>query len=218
MKTILLLLASLSLLTGCLPTSSHPLGSAEKAAPDERIAGVWYGKNGEDQIFLHFVPGKGAEMQVVEVDHEKKGAAHTTLYHAFPTTIEGNHYLNVREGDKADYYFVRYQLSTAGTLTLTVMSDAVVSKAISSHKVAGKISGSEDNRDVKLTDSTEKLAAFVAKADPDLQFNQKFGAFKRVSLPSLDSGEESTVKKSGTTKSSSKSSSKSSHKPSSKKK
>jgi len=200
MKPVILLSASLALLTGCLPTSTHPLSSIETAPSEEKLAGTWYGKSGEDQIFLHFVPGSGAEIQVVEVDHEKKGEAHTTLYHAFPTVIGGNHYLSVREGNQESYYFARYQLSSAGALTFTLMGETAAAKAISSGKIKGKITGNEQSKDVKITDSTEHLAAFVAKSDPDLLFDQKFGTFKRVTLPSLDEAKP-TPKKAAPTKS-----------------
>jgi hypothetical protein len=200
---LLLLVATLGLLTGCLPTSTHPLGSLESATPEERLSGVWYGKSGDDEIFLHFVQGKGAELQVVEVDHEAKGEAHTTLYRAFPSAVEGNHYLNVRADKQEDYYFVRYQISPSGVLSLSLMTDAAAAKAINHGKLKGKISGSDNNKDIKFTDSSEHLAAFLAKADPDLLFSQKFGTFKRVTLPALTTPEvkKPSVKKSAPTQS-----------------
>ena len=196
MKPLLLLIACLGLLTGCLPTATQPLGSLENATPEERLDGTWYGKSGEDQIFLHFVQGQGAELQVVEVDHEKKGAAHTTLYRAFPTVVGGNHYLNVREDKQEAYYFVRYQISKSEVLSLSLMGDASAAKAIAGHKIKGKVTGSDTNRDVKITDSTEHLAAFISKGDPDLIFDQKFGTFKKVTLPSFDTAAATTDKKS----------------------
>ena len=198
-KPLLLLAASLALLTGCLPTSVHPLGSVENAPNEERLTGTWYGKSGADQVFLHFVKGTGTEIQIVEVDHEQKGDAHTTLYHAYPTVIGGNHYLNVREGNQEAYYFVRYQL-TNGVLTLSLMGETAASKAISSGKLKGKITGDAQNRDVKITDSTERLAAFVGKTDPDQLFDQKFGTFKRVTLPSFETAEPKTTKKTSPSK------------------
>lgn len=188
MRPLLLLALTISLLTGCLPTSVHPLSSIENATPEERLAGTWYGKSGQDQIFLHFVQGQGADLQIVEVDHEKKGTAHTTLYHAFPSEIGGNHYLNVREGDQEAYYFVRYQLK-GNVLNLSLMSEASVSKAIAAHKLAGKITGTDNSKEIKITDSTAHLSAFVSKGDPDQLFDQKFGTFKRVTLPSFESPE-----------------------------
>ena len=145
--------------------------------------------------FSHFVPSNGAELQIVEVDHEKKGEAHTTLYHAFPTVIGENHYLNVREGNQEAYYFVRYQLSSAGVLNLSLMGEAAASKFISAGKIKGKVTGNEQNKDVKITDSTEHLSAFVAKSDPDALFDQKFGTFKRITLPSFDVPQEKPAKK-----------------------
>jgi hypothetical protein len=196
MKPLLLLAASLCLLAGCLPTSLHPLGSLENATPEPRLPGAWYGKSGEDQMFLHFVQGKGAELQVVEVDYEKKGEAHTTLYQAYPTEIGNSHYLNVKGlGKQEDYYFVRYQISPSGTLSLSLMSEETAAKAIASGKIKGKVTGSQQNREVKITDSSEHLAAFIGKADPDQLFDQKFGTFKKVTLPSFESSQQQSASK-----------------------
>lgn len=191
MKYLLLLVALT--LSGCLPVSQNPLSSPENATADSHLFGVWYGKSGEDQIFLHFVPGNTAEMQVVEVDHEKKGAAHTTLYTVFPSVLGEQHYLNIREGKGKPYHLAHYQV-VGGTLKIELMSDKSLAKAIKAGKLKGDVAektesdGSID-RNITITDSTEHLAAFVKKSDPTLLFDQKFGTFKKVTLP--ESSDES---------------------------
>jgi hypothetical protein len=124
-------------------------------------------------------------MQIVEVDHEKKGAAHTTLYSMFPSVIGGQHYMNVREGKDKPYYLARYQLADEGTLSIWLMSDKAAAKAVKSGKLKGKVVEKQQgsDRDITLTDSTEHLAAFVHKSDPQILFDQKFGTFKKVTLP-----------------------------------
>ena len=180
-------------LAGCLPTSKNPLSAPEDAVADTRLEGVWYGKSGEDTVFLHFVAGKAASMDIVEVDHEKSGGAHTSIYTMFPTVIDGQRYMNIREknGDKKPYYFARYTLSKTGTLTLWLMSEKPVAKAINAGKLTGKITvkntdETAESRDVALTSTTASLAAYVGKADPEALFAEKFGSFKKVTLPSLD--------------------------------
>ena len=190
MKTLSLLFSLVCLLglAGCLPVSQNPLSAPEEAAADSHLPGVWYGKSGEDEIFLHFVPGQAAEMQIVEVDHEKKGEAHTTLYSMFPTVIGGQHYLNVREGKNKPYYLARYHLSDAGALTIWLMSEKAAAKAINSRKLKGQVVEKQQSsdRDVTLSDTTEHLAAFVRKSDPQVLFDQKFGTFKKVTLPAVE--------------------------------
>ena len=189
----LFLVAVMFVLAGCLPTSKNPLSDPAGAVADMRLDGVWYGKSGEDTIFLHFVSGKATTMDLVEVDHEKSGDAHTSIYTMFPTVIDGQRYMNIREkggGDKP-YYFARYSLSKNGTLTIWLMSENPVAKAVKAGKLAGKVTVKDSGekaqeRDVVLTATTESLAAYVRKADPDVLFAEKFGTFKKLTLPSLD--------------------------------
>jgi hypothetical protein len=184
--------AILAGLAGCLPTAKNPLSDPSEALVDMRLDGLWYGKSGDDTIFLHFVAGKSNTMDLVEVDHEKTGDAHTSIYTMFPTVIDGVRYLNIREkgaGEKP-YYFARYALSKAGTLSIWLMSESPVAKAVNDGKLTGNINVKEhadgtSERNIALTGSTEALAAFVHKSDPDVLFAEKFGAFRKVTLPAL---------------------------------
>ena len=176
-------------LAGCLPVSVNPLSSPENAISDSRLPGVWYGRSGEDTVFLHFVAGEGPQMQIVEVDHEKTGKAHTTLYNMYVTAIEDSRYMNVQEGKGEDrpYYLARYRISGSGTLTIWLMSEKSAAKAIRADKIEGKVvKKSADDLDVKITDTTKHLAAFVKKSDPEVIFDQKFGTFRKLTLPSLE--------------------------------
>ena len=188
-------------LAGCLPTSKNPLSDPADAVADTRLEGVWYGKSGEDTVFLHFVPDEAGSMDIVEVDHEKSGGAHTLTYTMFPTVIGDEHYMNIREksGTEKPYYFARYTLSKSGTLTLWLMSEKPVAKSVKAGKLAGKITvknegESNESRDITLTASTENLAAYVRKSDPDVLFTEKFGTFKKVTLPLLDASTDGTEK------------------------
>jgi len=197
----LLFIAALLGLGGCLPVSQNPLSSPETAKADARLAGVWYGKSGEDTVFLHFVPGPTAKMDVAEVDHQKDGNAHTELYTMFPTVIDDVHYLNVQEkkGSDKSYHLARYQISSGGALTIWLMSEKPVVKAIDAEKISGKVGKKDpskqlDTREVSITASTEHLAAFVSKSDPEILFADKFCTFKKVTLPALEPSATPTPK------------------------
>ena len=182
-------LAMLLSLSGCLPVSVNPLSSLDEATADSRLPGVWCGKSGDDTIFLHFVAGEGMRMQAVEVDHEKTGKAHTTLYNVFISTIGDFRYMNIREGkgEEKPYYFARYKISTSGSLSVWLMSEKSAAKAIKAGKIAGKVvKQSSGDLDVKITDTTKSLAAFVRESDPELVFDQKFATFKKLALPNLE--------------------------------
>jgi hypothetical protein len=198
--TRLLFLALTFALAGCLPVSQNPLSSPDTAVADARLAGVWYGKSGDDTIFLHFVAGKGAQMDVVEVDHQISGDAHTNLYTMFPSHLDSTRYMNIREkkGASKAYYLARYQISASGALSIWLMSEKAASKAINNDKLAGKISvkdtgGSGTERDVTITSGTERLAAFVKKSDPEILFAEKFGTFRKLTLPLLDTAPEPKI-------------------------
>jgi hypothetical protein len=195
--TRLFFLALTLALGGCLPVSQNPLSPPDTAVADPRLAGVWYGKSGDDTIFLHFVAGKGAQMDVVEVDHQKSGDAHTNLYTMFPSHLGDTRYMNIREkkGAAKTYYLARYRIETGGALSIWLMSEKAASKAINNDKLAGKINvkdtgDSATERDVTITSSTEHLAAFVKKSDPEILFAEKFGTFKKLTLPTLDAAPE----------------------------
>ena len=115
-----LLAAVLLGLAGCLPVSQNPLSSPDTAKPDARLAGLWYGRSGEDTVFLHFVADEGARMDIAEVDHEQSGGAAINLYTMFPSVIDGTHYMNVQDkkGPNKSYYLARYQIAASGDLTI----------------------------------------------------------------------------------------------------
>ena len=180
-------------LAGCLPTSKNPLSDPADAVVDSRLDGVWYGKSGEDTIFLHFVSGKPNSMDVVEVDHQQTGDAHTSIYTMFPSVIDGMRYMNIREKNGSDkpYYFARYTLSKSGTLTIWLMSEKPVAKAVKAGKLDGKITvknegETTESREIALTGSTEALASYVHKSDPEILFAEKFGTFKKLALPAIE--------------------------------
>jgi len=197
----LLLITALLGLGGCLPISQNPLSSPETATADARLAGVWAGKSGDDLVFLHFVQGKTEMMDAVEVDRPKDGDTSTNTYTVFPTVIDGVHYLNVQDKKGADksYHLARYQVTSSGTLTIWLMSEKPVIKAIENEKISGKVGKKDpaskvDTREVSITASTEHLAAFVSKSDPEVLFGEKFCTFKKLTIPPLDAAPSPTPK------------------------
>ncbi|MGB8356487.1 MAG: hypothetical protein WCD79_21490 [Chthoniobacteraceae bacterium] len=198
---LLLVVAALLGLSGCLPVSQNPLSSPDTAVADARLAGVWAGKSGDDLVFLHFVQGKTAMMDAVEVDHPKDGDTNTHTYTVFPTVIDGVHYLNVQDkkGTDKSYHLARYQVTSSGTLTIWLMSEKPAIKAIESEKISGKVGKKDpaskvDTREVSITASTEHLAAFVGKSDPEVLFGEKFCTFKKLTIPPLDAAPSPTPK------------------------
>lgn len=174
-------------LCSCVPPESvHPLSDPAQQKPDPRLSGTFTGDLNGSRTVLHLFPKTGPYLDLVLVgdDGEKGGVVLT--FDAFPSTIGGRTYLNLRHkkflAPYADgteivpgYIFARYEVRKDGTLTLWTMDETLVKKAVE----AGTLAGSVGERAVQLTASTAELSAFVAGADDALLFS-KLGTFKKT--------------------------------------
>lgn len=181
----LLLALALAAVSCGPPRSTNPLSDPAAAKPDARLLGLWTGQVNGSKATLHVFAKTGASLDLVLVgDDGEKGAAVLT-FDGFPSVIGGKTYLNLRaktfhawaEGFdlSPDYIFARYDLAKDGALSLSLMDEATVKKAVAAKKLAGAVA--ED--DVKLSASTKDLADYVRTAKPDELFTS-FGAFQRV--------------------------------------
>jgi hypothetical protein len=186
-STLVLLAA---LLFSCEPTrSTNPLSDPATAKADARLTGLWTGtvKDG-DVATLEILPhGKGAAIDFVLIGDDGDKGAFVIQFDAFPSVIGGKSYLNLRpkiaQGEFGDpaakvsdlYLFARYEVAKNGDLTLWTTKDEVMKDAVTSKALEGTV----DHDDVKLSESTAKLSAWVEKA-PETLWN-KFGTFKKLS-------------------------------------
>lgn len=157
-----------------VPESANPLVPAEKGVLDKALLGTWEGGDGKDVLTLVFAVKEGAVMTITA----PRDAEHEPLeFEAHACTAGGAKFLNARalESGRPDssWLIVRYQLDKAGVLTLFTLRDDAVREAIEKGTLKGESKGSPAQR--VITDSVEKLRAFVAKKD----VFEKFGTFKR---------------------------------------
>jgi hypothetical protein len=202
-------MAALVAIAGCVPPESvNPLSDPATAKADPRLAGAFAANLDGGEAWLHFNPREGsAVVDVVLIGYDPRDGAMVLHYEAFPTQIGKYGYLNLRAKKFEDmletkyarspnYIFARYEIAKDGALTLSVMDDTPVEKAIGKGEIDGKISKAGETTDLGavtgngtfLTADSAKLAAWVAKSTDPKLFNT-LGVFRKVD-PKLAKGKK----------------------------
>jgi hypothetical protein len=183
-QTLLLILASSCVfLTSCVD-SDNPLSDPKEAKADKELFGVWRFEEPGGEVTYYHVGAAGKDfpagvMRVKAVRHEANGV----LPHpdnddllAFATTLGNNRYLNVTglpeeamkkmqksswEPSLAEGYWIfKYEIR-GDKLVIAGMDPDQKEAAIK----GGKIKGSIDGKNVRITDTTENLVRLVESAD-----------------------------------------------------
>jgi len=184
-----LLAAASLLLTGCLPESKNPLSTPMNSTVDDRLEGIYVSrreKKDEDLSTMHFhyrgIKANGQVratpwLEVLDVEHEKAGGMKANAYRVLTTHIGEQDYMSFQDlskgKDKAPYHFARYEFSWTGTLRIWLINSDAVADAIKAGKLRGTVKASKYTKDITITDSTERLAAFVKASDPVKLFEGK---------------------------------------------
>jgi len=189
-----LLAAATLLLAGCLPESKNPLSTPKTSTIDARLEGVYVArrdKKDDDLEGWHFhyrgakVGANGQArttpwLEVLDIEHRKDGGLKGNAYRVLTTHLGGQDYMSFIElgsdsgkGKASLYSFARYEVSWAGDIHVWLVNSGVLAKAIKSGKLHGTVKSHKYGEDVLLTDSTERLAAFVAASDPATLFSGK---------------------------------------------
>lgn len=192
-----MILAGVSLLlAGCLPESKNPLSTPANSTVDHRLEGVYAPRKdnkNDDLSDMHFhyrgikVNGQARStpwLEVLEVTHQKDGSMKAQAYHVLTTHIGGQDYMSFQElgkGDgKATYSFARYEFSWNGTLRVWLINSDAVAAAIKARKLHGTVKTHKYSKDITITDSTKRLAAFVKASDPAKLFEGKPMVLHRI--------------------------------------
>ncbi|MDR3406820.1 MAG: hypothetical protein P4L99_30325 [Chthoniobacter sp.] len=189
-----LLAAATLLFAGCLPESKNPLSTPKTSTIDSRLEGVYVARREKkdddlDSWHFHYRGAKaGANgqarttpwLQVLDIEHRKDGGLKGNAYRVLTTHLGGNDYMSFielgSEGGKetaALYSFARYEVSWTGEVRVWLVNSGALAKAIKSGKLRGTVKSHKYGEDVRLTDSTKHLAAFVAASDPATLFGGK---------------------------------------------
>jgi len=200
MKLSLFLLATAALLGGCVPESQHPLSAPAKAMVDDQLEGAWTLKKDRELAFIHFhrrgestneiVAALGGQWtDVVQVVHEESGGIESGSWAMFPTNIGEHSYMNViapnpTKAEDLSYMFMRYKVINGNELHLWRPDVEAFTKAIDDGRIKGKVSRTKgqliNDVEVRITDTTENLAAFLTSADAQKVFADLYGTFRKV--------------------------------------
>ena len=189
------------LLAGCLPESKNPLSTPATSRVDSRIEGVYEQRKEKASGasgYWHFHyrgakpgPDKRARVttwiEMLSVAHEAQSGLTTTSYRALATRLGGRDYLSFVEVDSdgmtrngQNYRLARYDFSWTGDLRIWDLDNEAMAAAITSGKLRGKVTIRKNSKDVLITDTTPRLAAFVATSDPAKLFSKKPIVFQRL--------------------------------------
>ncbi len=167
------------------PVSKKPLTPAAKAVADKALLGHWRGQVAGE-------PGEDAKAVTLDVVVKAGGVMTFTLppdtKNDRPLVFEGHvsevgplHLLNLSDHtdpkDPADeFILVRYEVDRAGALTVWMLSEAPLEKAIKSGALKGTFEGSPPS--AVITDEPANTVAFLRKGKPAELF-EKFAVFHR---------------------------------------
>ena len=188
-------LAAASLLVaGCLPQSKNPLSTPANSTVDSRLGGIYVARRekADDDLsgwHIHYRgikaganghSGTSPWLEVLNVEHRRDGGLKGDAYRALTTHIGQSDYMSFVLIDsesgkqKASLYsFARYEVNWSGDLRVWLANADVLAQAIQAGKLRGSVKADKYAKDVLLTDSTERLAAFVAASDPAKLFTGK---------------------------------------------
>ena len=177
-------------LAACVPDSVHPLSDPDRAVVDTRLTGLWTGKIGDEDAYLHFLPKGSSEMDIITISTTKDGHASWSAFTMFSSRIGGQWYMNVwglMDGGKpADqdirrkYFLARYRITEAGELMVWAMTEEAVIADIKSGKVKGEVREGRWTNDVRITAATKELAAYVTRSSARRLFASLIGTFRRT--------------------------------------
>jgi hypothetical protein len=192
MRSTLKALAGLCLLlltSACLVETEATLGDADPKSFDTRLVGTWYSGKGSDAGFIAIVRDEknegGYRAVFVNADPMSDGDIEGARYEAARTVINGKPYLSIRRLGKASadmpaLTIISYDFENDGTLVLRLMDTKEVIAAIEAGKLKGTFKRGQYVDEAKINSPRAELAAFIAAADHEKLFSQKFERMYKV--------------------------------------
>ena len=171
MKTMMrVLFAAAALVFGaCYPESKNPIAPSLMNVDDAKLEGTWCVRE-KDQIIFYHMHHSDKDMRglvsVLGVDVPKNGNEMTREPMELITArIAGMQVLSFRNTgpkESKNFGFMRYEIDWRGRLKLWMAEESVFADAIRTGKLRGKVKKNQFGSDVTLSDTSERIAAFVA--------------------------------------------------------
>ena len=188
---IALAIAAVLVAAGCLPvTSTTPVGTTVGLTADDALYGTWKGHSvdGDDKsdkptVYLHFLKGKSGTLSALLVTAAGSKDDDWIAFNLRTATLGKNHYMNavqtfdsngaVEGGLKNANIPVLYSFGRHHTLTLYMLDEAKVTKAIQDRKIAGTVESGAFG-DVTITADAAALDALMATPEAAKLFKVSF--------------------------------------------
>ncbi len=171
------------LLSGCVPELERPLSDPASAAPDPRLLGMWVGStpDGEGPAWVHFTQAENSMTDIVLICPETGKGVEASFYRMHPTRAGGFTFMNVKahkpknalalkvnEEDKyprpGGYHLAKYHISSDGILRIWFLTDEI-SRFVEEGQLKGQVRKSGIAKEVKITESPERLLEFLERSD-----------------------------------------------------
>ena len=126
-------------LGACVPESRHPLSDPETSMIDQRLVGLWAGRIGDADAYVHFLPAGDNEMEIIAVSQAGDGRASWSVFSMFSSRIGDEWYMNVKgllddgepwESGGGNLYLCRYRISAEGELSVWILNAKAAMAAI----------------------------------------------------------------------------------------
>ena len=177
-------------LAACLPTAQNPLPVSADHPLDKALYGAWIGsvEDEEDPVLLHFletVDGKHKAILVtVQTPDDSDGG--WAEFDVTSSTLSNGNFLNLywteSDGEAVEelqgFHLMRYELGADDTLSLFFIDGDMIAEAIEEGALDGTVSSSGMTKSIRMTASSEKLAAYIESQNPMKLFAEAYGTFK----------------------------------------
>jgi|GEM_PF-3485921 len=163
-RRLLLLLTITSCLAGCAPVFLNPISDPDRAETDKRLLGRWKGTDkGNTNDYMRFEATSDTQMNVSLFDDKEPEPK--PMFRMFTSKVGSRYYMNlgfIDEDKSKGYLIARYELEGT-TLTVWLLDEDKVKAAIESGLLKG--TPGVGTVDTKVTDSSQRVAQFLATSD-----------------------------------------------------
>ena len=153
----------------CYPESKNPIAPSMMNVDDSTLEGTWCVRDKDQTVFYHMHHSEKDTrgfMSVIGVEVPKSGSKMTQQPMELITArIAGMNVLSFRNTgpkESKNFGFMRYEIDWRGRLKLWMAEESVFANAVSTGKLRGTVKKNQFGTDVTLSDTSERIAAFVA--------------------------------------------------------
>jgi hypothetical protein len=181
----------LFLLSGCVLTSVNPLGNPEAPVTDPDLPGLWVRSDPSDEGYMLITDNQDGYYSFFTLDQNYK-SEDKLFYKGFVTEIGGKKFLSIKMISinrltqviiEPEYNLAYYRIDNKDQLVLSLLSKKFFEDAVNAGSLKGEITVSKySNTSVKLTDTTENLAAFISAQDINALIDPEPMNFRKMSV------------------------------------